>query len=112
MRIKNTRNDIVVADHGWVADSFWQRLKGLLGTKILEVGHGLVIKPCSSVHTFGMAYPIDVLFVAGDDRIIKIIDGMKAGQVAMGLGSRYVIELPIGTVERTMCLVGDRLTFE
>lgn len=112
MWIKNSTKDTIVADHAWIADSFWKRLKGLLGTKFLGEGHGLVIKPCSSVHTFGMAYSIDVLFVDDKDRIIKIIGDMPAGKVAMATGASYVIELPIGTVCQAMCSLGDILEFK
>ena len=109
MRIENGTKATLVAGHAWVADCFWKRLKGLLGTKSLKVGQGLVIKPCNSVHTFGMTYPIDVLFMDSDDRIVKIIAGMKASRMGMALGSSYVIELPIGTAKGTMCMVGDLL---
>lgn len=112
MWIKNVTKDTIVADHVWHAETFWQRLKGLLGTRSLEVGVGLVIKPCSSVHTFGMAYPIDVLFVDPNDRIVKIVANMPAGRVAMATGSSYVIELAIGRAEQASCAVGDILKFE
>lgn len=109
MRIENCTQGTMIAHHVWVADRFWQRLKGLLGTKAFALGNGLIIKPCSSVHTFGMAYPIDVLFVDQDHQIIKIVHGMTAGRVTMQLRSSYVVELPVGAAERAMCLVGDRI---
>jgi len=109
MCIKNATKNTIVEEHAWLADSFWKRLKGLLGTKSLERGYGVVIKPCSSVHTFGMSYPIDVLFVDAHDRIIKIVVGMAGGRGSMALGSSYVIELPKGTVQQAVCTIGDIL---
>jgi hypothetical protein len=109
MCINNVTKGTRVAVHLCLADTFWRRLKGLLGTNSLPMGHGLMIKPCNSVHTFGMAYPIDVLFVDRDDRIIKIVAGMLAGRVAMAGGSHYVVELPRGTAEQTSCSIGDVL---
>ena len=112
MCIKNKTQGTIVADRVRLADTFWQRLKGLLGTRILPLGHGLIIKPCNSVHTFGMDYPIDVLFVDGDHCIIKIVDNMLPGKVSMATRSKYVVELPAGTGHRTACCVGDRLEFQ
>jgi len=101
-----------VADHVRRADTFWQRLKGLLGTRVLPIGHGLIIKPCSSVHTFGMNYPIDVLFVDNNHCIIKIVDNMLPSKMSMASGSKYVVELPAGTAHKAACYVGDILALE
>lgn len=112
MCINNLNKGTIVVNHIWLATTFWQRLKGLLGSRSLGGGYGLVIKPCNSIHTFGMNYSIDVLFVDRDDRIIKIVACMPAGRVTMKSGSAYVIELPSGTVGQTLCAVGDRLEFK
>lgn len=112
MYITNITKGTVVADHVRPADTFWRRLKGLLGTSSLLRGHGLVIKPCSSVHTFGMNYPIDVLFVDGHHRIIKVVENMLPGKVSMALGSQYVVELPAGTARQTECFAGDILKLQ
>lgn len=45
-----------------LADTFWPRLKGLLGTAALSEGEGLLLRPCNCVHTCGMRYAIDVFF--------------------------------------------------
>lgn len=107
--IKNKTKNKEIAHHVWLADTFWQRLKGLLGTRNLPVGYGLIIKPCNSVHTVGMLYPIDVLFVNKDHCIIKKVEKMKSGQVSVAFGSSFVIELPAGTIEQAECDVGDKL---
>ena len=109
MYLKNKTKDQVIANQVLLADTFWKRLKGLLGTSSLPHGHGLLIKPCNSVHTFGMAYPIDVLFVDRNHRIIKIVEQMKSGKASMALSSSYVVELPAGTARQTACSIGDVL---
>jgi len=110
--MKNRTKGTIVAHHVGIADTFWQRLKGLLGTKVLPMGHGLIITPCSSVHTFGMGYPIDVLFVDRNHCIIKIVDNMLPSKMSMARGSQFVVELPSGTAHRTACCVGDILELE
>ncbi|MBC8015700.1 MAG: DUF192 domain-containing protein [Sporomusaceae bacterium] len=112
MCIKNITKGTVVADHMRPAATFWQRLKGLLGTSSLPIGHGLVIKPCSSVHTFGMNYPIDVLFVDRHHRIIKVVENLLPGKVSMASGSQYVVELPAGTARLAACSAGDILELQ
>lgn len=110
MIIHNSSQGTLLGEHISVAQTFWQRLRGLLGTSNLQTGHGLMIKPCSSIHTWGMAYSIDVLFVDCNDQIIKIVQNLPAGRMAGAAGSYYVIELPKGTAQYTLCAVGDRLT--
>ncbi|WP_425059629.1 hypothetical protein SCACP_02210 [Sporomusa carbonis] len=92
-----------------LADNFFTRLVGLLTTKKLPSGAGLIIKPCSGVHTLGMRYCIDVLFVNKDHEVVKVIAAMKPGRVAVVSGSAYVIELPAGTAAATCTKPGDRL---
>lgn len=112
MQLKNKTKDIVIGDHVALADTFWKRLKGLLGTSCLPAGHGLLIKPCSSVHTFGMRYPIDVLFVDKNHKIVKIAAEIGAGKGSMASGGSYVVELPAGTARQTACTVGDILEWQ
>ena len=112
MLLKNKTKGTIVANFLWLAYTFSQRVQGLLGTRLFPLGYGLIIKPCSSMHTFGMNYPIDVLFVDGNNRIIKIVDNMLPGNMSMSSGSKYVVELPAGTANRTVCSVGDILEFQ
>ncbi len=109
MEIVNLTTGRTLAGDARVADGFWSRLKGLLGTRGLADGEGLVIRPCESIHTFGMNYPIDVVFVAAADRVAKTIIGLRPGRMAMCRGSLYVVELPVGTLVRTGTMAGDRL---
>jgi uncharacterized protein len=98
----------VLVRHGRVASRFWSRLRGLLGTRELLPGDGLLITPCSSVHMFGMRYAIDVLYLDAQDRVVGVDGSLAPGRIG-GLyrGARYVIELPAGTCEELGVEVGD-----
>ncbi|MDD4601999.1 hypothetical protein SDC9_14761 [bioreactor metagenome] len=109
MKVKNHTKQALLANQARMADSFFKRLRGLLGTKQLPMGEGLIIKPCSSVHTFGMAYHIDVLFIDKDNSIVKIAADLGPRQMAVCSGSAYVIELPAGTATQTNTVVGDQI---
>lgn len=111
MIIRNiTQNTIIASDAG-LADNFITRLKGLLGTNQLDTGRALIIRPCNSIHTFGMKYAIDVVFIDKQDSIVKIIQDMPAGRFSLCSGSSYVVELPAGTIKATGTVVGDKISF-
>ena len=92
-----------------VADSFFRSLVGLMGRSGLEVGHGLWIVPCQSVHTFWMRFPIDVVFVAKDGTVAKICSGVKPWRTAIAFGAFAAIELAAGGAGHSGTAVGDRL---
>ena len=75
----------------------------------LPPGAGLVIDPCKSIHMFFMRFPIDVLYLDREDRVVRIQEGLKPWRVGPlhTKGARYVIELPEGTIGRTGTQVGD-----
>lgn len=109
MEIVNVSTGKTLARDARLADGFFSRLKGLLGTKSLLAGEGLVIRPCNSIHTFGMNYSIDVVFAAADDRVAHMATCLEPGRLMACRGSRYVIELPAGTLVRTGTKPGDHL---
>ena len=49
------------------------RVKGLLGTTSLNSRSAIVIQPARQVHTFGMKYPIDVIFCDHEMRVIDVL---------------------------------------
>lgn len=87
----------VVVDGQWeeplvIAATFGGRMRGLLGTRAGEGIGVLLLAPCSSVHTFGMSYPIDVAFVSGCGTVLKTIRGLGSGKVVGAYGSCCVFE--------------------
>ena len=72
----------------------------------------MILAPCSSVHTFFMKFPIDIIFVARDGRVLKIRARCGPWRLAFGLGAFAVIELAAGAVDASQTTVGDRLTIE
>ncbi len=113
MKIVNLTRDTLLADRAELAISLGQRLKGLLGRHALDRGEGLVIKPCSSVHTFFMRFAIDVVFVDRTSRVVKTIEDMRPYRASNPfLSALLTIELPAGTIRRTNTRVGDQLALE
>lgn len=97
-----------------MARSFWRRGKGLMFRAELPAGTGLVIDPCSSIHTFWMRFPIDVLYVDKNGTVLRADRAMKPwrlGPLFVRHG-HLVIELPAGTIERTGTEQGDQLRLD
>ena len=109
MIIKNISQNKIILNNTHLAETFFARLKGLLGTRQLEAGKGLIIRPCNSIHTVGMNYAIDVLFINKQDCIVKIESNLAAGKFSVCRDSSYVVELPSGVVAATGTAVGDKL---
>src|SRR3954454_12780159 len=77
-----------------VADSLWTRGRGLLGRRSLAADQGLLITPCTSVHTWFMRFPIDVLYMDERDRVVKATS-LKTYRMSFGGGrAKKVLELP------------------
>ena len=96
-----------------LAESFGRRLKGLLGRKALAPGQGMVIRPCRSIHTVGMAFPIDVGFVDEQGCLCRVVENLPPGKLGVGAReARYVIEAPAGTFAAAGVQEGDRVALE
>jgi len=72
-----------------------ERLRGLLGSS--SEGGGVVLAPCSSIHTIGMSYPIDVAFVTREGAVLASRRGMRPGGVFSCRGAFYAFERPQAT---------------
>jgi len=110
VKIINKTKNTVIAEEYICADSLLKRLKGLLGTKALKTGQALILDPCNSIHTFFMKYPIDVIFVNRDNKVVKIITSIPPFRLTgIYFSASYAIELPANTIKPTEISLGDSL---
>lgn len=109
VKLANQTKGTVVAENLRIADSFFSRLKGLLGTDGLPPGEALLIRPCNNIHMFGMKYAIDVLFVSAGDQVLKTVAGLAPGKFTSCSGAVYVVEMPCGTLQDSRTESGDQL---
>lgn len=106
---------LVVADTGAVvaerlhdATTPRKRMRGLLGRPPLGARDALLLSPCKQVHTFGMRYPIDVVFLDRDWRVTDVVAAMPPQRVSrINWKAHLAIELAEGTAAQIA--VGDRL---
>jgi hypothetical protein len=109
--VRNETRRVTVADSAQVANTSQRRRKGLLGVPTLEAGEGLWISPCESVHTCGMRFPIDLIYLDRKRRVRKIRASVVPWRISMCLLAHSVLELPAGTIDRTQTRPGDQLEF-
>jgi protein-S-isoprenylcysteine O-methyltransferase Ste14/uncharacterized membrane protein (UPF0127 family) len=102
-----------LADPLQLAHTHWTRLKGLLGSGTLAPGAGLWLKPCRQVHTIGMRYAVDVVFLDDGHRVVHTIGGLAPGALSPRVGAATsVIELPAGTLARLGLAAGAEILIE
>jgi len=95
------------------AETFFDRLVGLIGRKNLESGHGLLIAPCNSIHMLFMRFPIDAIFIDKNFCIKKIFCNLQPWfGFGICFGAWAVIEIKAGEVARLKLSVGQILNIE
>jgi uncharacterized membrane protein (UPF0127 family) len=95
-----------------VADTHWTRLRGLLGTGVQEfrAGRGLWIVPCRGVHTLAMSFPIDVVYLDGNQTVVHLEEKLRPWRFApVRLQAQTVLELPENTLRETGTALGDQI---
>lgn len=108
--VTNTTRSTILAEQCEQARSFFARGRGLMGRDQLGPGSGLLIDPCSSIHTFFMRFPIDVVFIDRTGRVVGLRAEMPPGKPYAGAWrARAVIELPSGVIVASRTEVGDVL---
>ena len=78
----------------------FERMRGLLGKPPLQKDQALLITSCSSVHTIGMTYPIDLAFLDKHWKIRKIVKSLVPWRMAWSFGSSMVLEMSPGTIDK------------
>ena len=92
-----------------VATSFVSRFRGLMGVAQLAPGTGLLLPRTSSVHTQFMRFPIDVVFLDSERRIVSVVHALQPWRLARAKGAKSVLELAAGECARLELAEGDVL---
>lgn len=110
MKIINKTNQKIIADKVKIANNPISRTIGLLNKSVLNEGEGLLITPCNSIHSFGMRFKFDAIFIDKKNKVKHIIKAMPAWRVSpLIIFAHSVIELPAGTADLAEVKIGDIL---
>jgi hypothetical protein len=97
-------------DRGQSATTFWTRLRGLIGHRRLNPNEGMLISPCRGVHTFCMRFPIDVVYVDRQGKVVGLAPELRPNRLGPVVRrAQFVLELPAGTIARTRTRIGDQI---
>jgi uncharacterized protein len=92
------------------ADTTFARLKGLIGRLRLRFDEGIWVVPSSGVHTLGVLFPIDLIYLDEDRRVVHLIEHFPTFRVApLKTQAASVLELPPHTIYSSQTQVGDQL---
>lgn len=92
------------------ADTHLARLAGLLGKRRLRPDEGLWLRPSQGIHTIGLLFAIDVVYLDKDQRVIHLIEHLGPFRVApVRMRCESVLELPVRTIFESQTQVGDQL---
>ena len=110
--VYNKTRETFVATEAAVADSYLRRLVGLLGKtkRWARQGCGLWIVPSRGIHTIGMLFPIDLIFLGKEREVVHVEEYVRPFRISkVSLKADSVLELPPHTIYRSGTQVGDQL---
>lgn len=108
--ITRLRDGRIIASPARVANSFFSRFRGLLGRAGLESQEGLLLTACRDVHTCGMRFSIDLIFLNDALEIVRLTPETQPWRFYVGgRQCRHVLEVPSGTIDRVQLVMGDQL---
>jgi hypothetical protein len=113
LRAQNRTRNTTLATEGVIADNWWTRLRGLLGHAPLKPGEGLLLRGEKAIHSVGMSFAIDVLFLDRTGRIVHLIPTMPSLRFSPFVArAADVLELPAGMIAQTGTTLNDQVELE
>lgn len=110
--VYNRTRQTFIATEVVVADTYLRRLIGLLGKtrRWARSGRGLWIVPSCGVHTIGMMFPLDLVFIDRDCRVVGTQEFVRPFRISrVCLRATSVLEFPVYTIHRSGTETGDAL---
>jgi len=109
MILVNATKKTTVSDRCHFANNVFKRMIGLLNRKVLAQGEGLLLDRCYGIHTFGMRFPIDVVFLDKELRVIRVVTALPPWRSCVVKHAVYVLELPVGAIQGSQTSTGDQI---
>lgn len=104
-------NGVCLIPRVFLAVKGTDRTRGLIGRPRLEPGEGLLIDRCAMIHTFGMAYPLDLAFIGRAGDIKKTVHALVPYRLAGSLTACMTLELPSGSLDSYGLTMGEHVVW-
>jgi len=112
MKCINKTKNLLVVENVILANTYFSRLRGLLGKKSLGAGEGMLLKPCNAIHMMFMRFNIDAVFISKDNKVVYILKNFRKWRFSKIVGNAAsTLELAAGASEGKFD-IGDELSFE
>jgi uncharacterized protein len=108
--LRRVRDGRVVCERCVLAETFWLRLRGLMGRASLPPDEGMLFRGTGEIHMFFMRFAIDAVFCDRELRVVKIQRGLKPWRLAAARGASVVVELAAGAADGIES--GDQLALD
>lgn len=83
-----------------ITQTFKERNRGLLALPKIRIDQGLLISPCRSVHTFAMQYPLDLVYLSKQLKVVKLVENIQPNRISCAITGHSTLELCAGTIAR------------
>lgn len=111
MKLTNLTRGTVLATEAARACTRAERRRGLIGRSGMAPGEALVFERCRQVHTFGMRFCIDVLFLDCGGKVMACVRKLPPRRLTrVAWRARAAVELPAGTLASTGTVPGDLIS--
>lgn len=94
------------------AQTAWERTRGLLAYPPLLHGEGMLIDACSTVHTLGMRYALDLVYLDSAGQVKKLVHGVKPARFSGAWGASTTLELPAGSLPALHIALNEKLIWK
>jgi uncharacterized protein len=112
IRVLNRTRGTVLGTSVRLADSLPRRMRGFLFRPPPAAGEGILLSPCRAVHMYGVAFPLDVIFISEAGEVVATYRDLAPWRRSGLHGSAlHALELPPGTIRNTGTVVGDALSW-
>ena len=109
--VRNATRNRVIATRVFLAGTSRDRRIGLSRHTRLDSQEGLLLTPCEAIHTVGMRFALDVLFIDPSGRVRAMREGLRPWRLAVCWRARSTLELATGAIYRSGTQAGDLLEF-
>jgi len=110
-KIVNKTKGTCIAQNGREASTFFERLLGLMFRASISSDAALIFHNVNSIHMFFMRFPIDVIYLNRDNKVLKIKHSLKPWRMSSCIRAKATIELPSRKARETATEIGDTLEF-